>query len=106
MGFDAEHMPSDAKQQTNFKDYVQAPTTTRRRRRNGATEICGTPVEDITWYAEMAGKNNAVMFLHSYAASRYLGARTSPSLHDGVGFRRALRQERPRLGGHLHLGCG
>ena len=74
VGFTPETMPADATTDENFRDYLLGAYDDIPKTPEWATEICGTPVEDITWYAEMAGKNNAVMFLHSYAASRYLGA--------------------------------
>ena len=74
VGFTPETMPADATTDENFRDYLLGAYDNTPKTPEWATEICGTPVEDITWYAEMAGKNNAVMFLHSYAASRYLGA--------------------------------
>lgn len=74
VGFTPETMPVDATTDENFRDYLLGAYDDIPKTPEWATEICGTPVEDITWYAEMAGKNNAVMFLHSYAASRYLGA--------------------------------
>ena len=78
VGFTPETMPSDAKSDENFRDYVLGVYDGEPKTPEWASEICGTPVEDITWYAEMAGKNNKVMFLHSYAASRYLGAENLP----------------------------
>ncbi|MEC4185272.1 molybdopterin-dependent oxidoreductase [Adlercreutzia sp. R21] len=78
VGFTPETMPADAKLDENFRDYVLGVYDGTPKTPEWATEICGTPVEDITWYAEMAGKNNAVIFLHSYAASRYLGAENLP----------------------------
>ena len=74
VGFTADTMPKDAKTDENYRDYILGKYDGTPKTPEWASEICGTPVEDITWYAELAGKNNAVTFLHSYAASRYLGA--------------------------------
>ena len=74
VGFTADNMPSDATTDENFHDYLLGAYDGVPKTPEWATEICGTPVEDITWYAQMAGKQNDVVFLHSYAASRYLGA--------------------------------
>ena len=74
VGLTPETMPKDAKTDENFRDYLQGKYDDTPKTPEWASEICGTPVEDITWYAEMAGKKNKVTFLHSYAASRYLGA--------------------------------
>ncbi|NTU88579.1 MAG: molybdopterin-dependent oxidoreductase [Actinobacteria bacterium] len=78
VGFTPETMPEKATTDENYRDYILGVYDGTPKTPEWASEICGTPVEDITWYAEMAGKNNAVMFLHSYAASRYLGAENLP----------------------------
>lgn len=74
VGFTAETMPEDASTDENMRGYILGEYDGVPKTPEWASEICGTPVEDITWYAEMAGKDNKDMFLHSYAASRYLGA--------------------------------
>ncbi len=74
VGFTPETMPKEAKTDENFRDYILGAYDGVPKTPEWASEICGTPVEDITWYAQMAGKNNNDIFLHSYAASRYLGA--------------------------------
>jgi anaerobic dimethyl sulfoxide reductase subunit A len=78
VGFTADTMPGDATTDENFHDYLLGEYDNTPKTPEWATEICGTPVADITWYAQMAGKNNNVVFLHSYAASRYLGAENLP----------------------------
>ncbi|WP_172136159.1 molybdopterin-dependent oxidoreductase [Adlercreutzia sp. ZJ473] len=78
VGFTPETMPADAKLDENFRDYVLGAYDDTPKTPEWAAEICGTPVEDITWYAELAGKENKVVFLHSYASSRYLGAENLP----------------------------
>ncbi len=78
VGFTPETMPEDATTDENFRDYILGAYDGVPKTPEWASEICGTPVEDITWYAEMAGKDNADIFLHSYAASRYLGAENLP----------------------------
>ncbi len=78
VGFTLDTMPDDATTDECMLGYIKGEYDGTPKTPEWASEICGTPVEDITWYAEMAGKNNAVMFLHSYAASRYLGAENLP----------------------------
>lgn len=78
VGFTPETMPEDATTDENYRDYILGAYDGVPKTPEWASEICGTPVEDITWYAELAGKNNAVIFLHSYAAARYLGAENLP----------------------------
>ncbi len=78
VGFTPENMPAEATTDENFRDYVLGAYDGQPKTPEWASEICGTPVEDIAWYAELAGKNNKVIFFHSYAASRYLGAENLP----------------------------
>ena len=74
VGFTPETMPDEATTSENYRDYILGVYDNQPKTPEWASEICGTPLEDITWYAELAGKNNKVIFFHSYAASRYLGA--------------------------------
>lgn len=74
VGFTPETMPEDATTDENYRDYILGAYDGTPKTPEWASEICGTPVEDITWYAELAAKDNKVIFFHSYAASRYLGA--------------------------------
>lgn len=78
VGFTADNMSEDATTDENYHDYLMGEYDGIPKTAEWASEICGTPVEDIRWYAELAGKNNKVMFLHSYAASRVLGAENLP----------------------------
>lgn len=78
VGFTPETMPEDATADENYRDYILGAYDGTPKTPEWASEICGTPVEDITWYAELAAKDNKVIFFHSYAASRYLGAENLP----------------------------
>ena len=78
VGFTPETMPEDAATDENYRDYILGAYDGTPKTPEWASEICGTPVEDITWYAELAAKDNKVIFFHSYAASRYLGAENLP----------------------------
>jgi anaerobic dimethyl sulfoxide reductase subunit A len=60
VGFDAEHMPQGAKLNENFKDYVLGKYDGQPKTPEWATEICGTPVEDILWYAREMRKDKRV----------------------------------------------
>jgi anaerobic dimethyl sulfoxide reductase subunit A len=70
VGIDGDHMPSDAKIDENFKDYVMGAYDNTPKTAEWASKISGTSVEDIKWYAEMMNRNNAVTCLRSYAAAR------------------------------------
>lgn len=78
VGFTPETMPEDATTDENYRDCILGAYDGTPKTPEWASEICGTPVEDITWYAELAAKDNKVIFFHSYAASRYLGAENLP----------------------------
>ena len=85
VGYDAEHMPEDATLNENFKDYVQGAYDGTPKTAEWASEICGTPVEDIRWYAELMGKENKVGILHSFAAARCNNAESLPQLFYTIG---------------------
>lgn len=79
MGFDAEHMPSDAKQQTNFKDYVQGAYDNTPKTPEWASEICGASPEAIRNLARAMGKDHKVGFLVSAASARVNNTDNLPS---------------------------
>ncbi len=85
VGFDETMMPADAKLNENFKGYVLGEYDGIPKTPEWATEICGTPVEKITWFAEQLGKDKKVAMLHSYAAARNNGAENVPQLFMTLG---------------------
>lgn len=85
VGFDKDHMPEDASLSENFKDYVLGSYDNLPKTSEWATEICGTPTEDIQWFAQLLAKNNKVMAFHSYAAARCNDAEDFPQLFYTVG---------------------
>ncbi|MGL4344585.1 MAG: molybdopterin-dependent oxidoreductase [Cellulosilyticaceae bacterium] len=85
IGFDAESMPKDAKTNENFKDYVLGKYDNIPKTPEWASEICGTPVEDITWYARTLTKHQKVMLLFTYGAARNNGAENLPQLFHTIG---------------------
>ena len=91
VGFDAESMPEDAALDENFREYVLGTYDGQPKTPEWAAEICGTPIEDITWYAQKVGKQDNVTLLHSYAPSRYKGTIDLPQLFMTVAC----------MGGHL-----
>lgn len=83
VGFDAEHMPSDAKQQTNFKDYVQGAYDNTPKTPEWASEICGASPEAIRNLARAMGKDHKVGFLVSTASARINNTdNLPPARHD------------------------
>ncbi len=85
VGFDAEHMPADATLNENFKGYILGEYDGIPKTAEWASEITGTPVEDIRWYAEIMGKQNKVGLLHSFAAARCNNAEDFPQLFYTIG---------------------
>ncbi|RNL45061.1 molybdopterin-dependent oxidoreductase [Paraeggerthella hongkongensis] len=91
VGFDSDHMPADAKVDENFRSYVLGEYDGIPKTPEWAHEMCGTPVEDIQWYAREMSCQKKVMILHSYAAARCNGAEDLPQLYLTVG----------AMGGHM-----
>ena len=91
VGFDADHMPKNASLDENMLDYIKGEYDGVPKTPEWATEMCGTPVEDITWYAEILAKTNNVMLLHNYGAGRCSGSENVPQAFMTVG----------AMGGHM-----
>lgn len=85
IGFDDEHMPSGVDKVENIKGYLMGDYDNTPKTAEWASTICGTPVEDIRWYAELLGKNNTVSMLHGYALARCNGAEDVPQLFMTLG---------------------
>lgn len=78
VGFDAEHMPSDAKTEENFKDYLMGAYDGVEKSAAWASEISGTPVEKIEHLAEVLGCNNNCYISTSAAPARNKGSENYP----------------------------
>jgi anaerobic dimethyl sulfoxide reductase subunit A len=91
IGFDGDHMPADATIDENFKDYVLGKYDGQPKTPAWATEICGTPVEDIIWYAREMRRSKKVALLHSYAPARCNNADDFPQIYMTIG----------AMGGHM-----
>ena len=74
VGFDAQSMPEGAATNENYKDYLLGKYDGVPKTAEWASQICGTPVEDIRWFAEICGKEHATMLLHGFAPVRALGS--------------------------------
>ncbi|WP_296011681.1 molybdopterin-dependent oxidoreductase [uncultured Adlercreutzia sp.] len=70
IGFYDGNMPENASVDENFADYVMGKYDGIPKTPEWATEICGTPVEDIEWYANAIRKDRKVSIHFSYAAGR------------------------------------
>lgn len=91
VGFDAEHMPADARVNENFKDYVLGRYDGVPKTPEWATEICGTPVEDIRWLARELRKDKRVAFMWGLAPARGNDSEDFPQIMMTIG----------AMGGHM-----
>jgi anaerobic dimethyl sulfoxide reductase subunit A len=78
VGFDAEHMPTDAKSDENYRDYILGAYDGIEKTAEWASEICGTPVETIHHLADILGCKNVVSIHTNGAAARNNGAENYP----------------------------
>jgi anaerobic dimethyl sulfoxide reductase subunit A len=85
VGFDADHMPEDAKLDENFKDYVLGKYDDTPKTPEWASKLCGAPAEKITEFARAIGKNNKVMLFHNYGFARCYGAEGIPQMFMTMG---------------------
>ena len=91
VGFDADHMPEDLKEDVNFADYLEGKYDGVKHDAEWASTICGVPVEKITWFAHEIGKKKNVWLLHNFAAARCNGCENIPQLFMTLG----------AMGGHM-----
>lgn len=91
VGFDAEHMPSDAKVDENLKDYILGTYDGTPKTPEWAESICGVPADSVTELARVLGKENNVMLLHNYGLARCNGAEMIPQMFMALG----------AMGGHM-----
>ncbi len=78
VGFDADHMPKDAKTDENFIGYVMGEYDGVEKTAEWASEICGTPVEKIHRLAEILGRKNNCYISSAGAPARAKGAENYP----------------------------
>lgn len=91
VGFDADHMPEDAKTDENFKGYLMGEYDGVPKTPEWASAICGAPAEQIRWYAEQIGCQHAVEMFHGYGPARCAGAENFPQMFMTLG----------AMGGHM-----
>ena len=80
VGFDADHMPADARTNENFMGYVLGEYDGTPKTAEWASEICGTPVELIHEFADILGCKNNVSIHSNGAPARCKGAENYPQL--------------------------
>ena len=91
VGFDADHKPADLKDDVNVLDYINGVYDGVEKTAEWASNICGTPVEKITYLAEALGKTHNVWMMHNFGAARNNGAENLPQIFLTVGC----------MGGHI-----
>ena len=80
VGFDADHMPADAKTDENFKDYVLGAYDGVPKTPEWASEICGTPIPLMEKFCEIIGCKHDVSFHSNGAPARCKGAENYPQM--------------------------
>ena len=73
VGFDADHMPADARLDENFLGYLKGEYDGIVKDAAWASRISGASVEDIRFLAEVMGKDHDVTFVHGLAPARING---------------------------------
>lgn len=91
VGFDADHMPADAKLDENLMDYVLGKYDGIPKTPEWAQPICGVSPEQVTAFARILGKNNKTMLLHNYGMVRCNGSEMIPQMLMALG----------AMGGHM-----
>ena len=91
VGFDADHMPAEASTNENFKDYVLGRYDGTPKTPEWATEICGTPPDDIRFLARELRKDRKVFLVNGYAPARNNDAEDFPQIIMTIG----------AMGGHM-----
>lgn len=91
VGFDAQHMPADAKTDENFQDYIMGVYDGIEKTPEWASEICGTPVDKIHHLADILGCKNNCYIASNGSPSRNKGAENFPQMLMTIG----------AMGGHM-----
>lgn len=78
IGFDRESMPENAATDENYEGYLLGEYDGVVKDAAWASTICGTPEEEIAWFARMMGMQRNVWISHGYAAARCNGAEDLP----------------------------
>ena len=91
VGFDAEHMPADAKDDQNFFDYLRGKYDDTPKTPEWASEITGIPADTLRQVARVLGVNNKVGILSSWATGRTYNTDQLPQLVIALG----------AMGGHI-----
>ena len=86
LGFDMEHMPSDAEEGAHcFKDYLLGDIDGQPKDAAWASEICGVPEEKFEYLARLISKENKVAYLTAWAQARTHNSDGIPQMHMTLG---------------------
>lgn len=80
VGFDAGHMPADAKLDENLQDYLLGAYDGVPKTPEWASPICGVEPGRMTDFARIMGKGNKTMLLHNYGMARCNGSEMLPQM--------------------------
>ena len=90
-GFDADHMPPDARENENFKDYLLGNYDNTPKTPEWASKICGVEPNDIRMLARRMGKDTKLALLTSWSTARTYDSDSLPQLFMTLGM----------MGGHF-----
>ena len=91
VGFDAAHMPKDARDHESFFDYLRGVYDGTPKTPEWAENICGVPAAALRDVARKLGCRNRAALLCGYAAARTYNAEQLPQLTIALG----------AMGGHI-----
>ncbi len=91
VGFDAEHMPADAKTNENFFGYLKGEYDGVAKTPEWAQTITGVDAETLREVARILGKNNKVALMSAWAVARNYNVEQLPQLTICLG----------AMGGHM-----
>ncbi len=80
VGFDKEHMPTDAKSDESFKDYLLGNSDGIAKTPAWASDLCGTPIDLIERLADIMGCQNNVSINACASPARNKGSENFPQL--------------------------
>ncbi len=78
VGFDDQSMPEGAATKESYEGYLKGEYDDTVKDAAWASAICGTPEDEITWFAQKVSKKLNVYISHGYAAARCNGAEDLP----------------------------
>ncbi|MCL2373853.1 MAG: molybdopterin-dependent oxidoreductase [Treponema sp.] len=91
VGFDADHMPDNARINENFRDYLLGAYDNTPKTPEWASRICGVAPGKIRELAQKMGKNTRLSLITSWAGGRSYDADSLPQLFLTLGM----------MGGHF-----